>query len=388
MSFELKALKDICTIQIGKTPSRHENDFWRDGTHAWLSIADMNQGRYLITTKECITDLGVRASNIKLIPKNTLVLSYKLSIGKVGITQKPMYTNEAIASLTELDSQIDINYLYWALQHIDLLENADRAAMGKTLNKAKLSEVKIPLPPLAEQRRIASILDQADELRKKRQQSIEKLDQLLQATFIDMFGDPVDNLKGLETVALLDLCKKVTDGTHQSPKWTTEGIPFLFISNIVDGEIDYSSQKFIDQATYDSLTKSTKIELNDILYTTVGSYGNVARVKSDQLFCFQRHIAHIKPDFDKINPKFLEKMLSSYGVRRQADRLVRGVAQKTLNLKDLKEIIVFNIPLVEQNHFVQKCEVIESLKIKSKQALNQSDDLFKSLQNQAFSGTL
>ena len=388
MSFELKALKDICTIQIGKTPSRHENDYWRDGTHAWLSIADMNQGRYLNNTKECITDLGVKASNIKLIPKNTLVLSYKLSIGKVGITQKPMYTNEAIASLTELDSQVDINYLYWALQHIDLLENADRAAMGKTLNKAKLSEVKIPLPPLAEQRRIASILDQADELRQKRQQAIEKLDQLLQATFIDMFGDPVDNLKELETVALLDLCKKVTDGTHQSPKWTTKGIPFLFISNIVDGEIDYSSQKFIDQATYDSLTKSTKIELNDILYTTVGSYGNVARVKIDKLFCFQRHIAHIKPNFDKVNPKFLEKMLSSYGVRRQADRLVRGVAQKTLNLKDLKEIIVFNIPLVEQNHFVQKCEVIESLKIKSKLAFNQSDDLFKSLQNQAFSGTL
>ena len=388
MSFELKALKDICTIQIGKTPSRHESDYWRDGTHAWLSIADMNQGRYLNNTKEYITDLGVKASNIKLIPKNTLVLSYKLSIGKVGITQKPMYTNEAIASLTELDSQVDINYLYWALQHIDLLENADRAAMGKTLNKVKLSEVKIPLPPLAEQRRIASILDQADELRQKRQQAIEKLDQLLQATFIDMFGDPVDNLKELETVALLDLCKKVTDGTHQSPKWTTKGIPFLFISNIVDGEIDYSSQKFIDQATYDSLTKSTKIELNDILYTTVGSYGNVARVKSDQLFCFQRHIAHIKPDFDKINPKFLEKMLSSYGVRRQADRLVRGVAQKTLNLKDLKEIIVFNIPLVEQNHFVQKCEVIESLKIKSKLALNQADDLFKSLQNQAFSGNL
>ena len=269
-----------------------------------------------------------------------------------------------------------------------LLQFANKSVNQASISAGNLKSFVVNIPPLAEQRRIASILDQADELRQKRQQAIEKLDQLLQATFIDMFGDPVDNLKELETVALLDLCKKVTDGTHQSPKWTTKGIPFLFISNIVDGEIDYSSQKFIDQATYDSLTKSTKIELNDILYTTVGSYGNVARVKSDQLFCFQRHIAHIKPDFDKINPKFLEKMLSSYGVRRQADRLVRGVAQKTLNLKDLKEIIVFNIPLVEQNHFVQKCEVIESLKIKSKLALNQIDDLFKSLQNQAFSGNL
>ena len=284
---------------------------------------------------------------------------------------------------------LDVRYLFHFLdKYLVKLREQSIGGIIKYIKLGNLTEAKIPLPPLAEQRRIASILDQADELRQKRQQAIEKLDQLLQATFIDMFGDPIDNLKGLETVALLDLCKKVTDGTHQSPKWTAKGSPFLFISNIVDGEIDYSSQKFIDQATYDSLTKSTKIELNDILYTTVGSYGNVARVKSDQLFCFQRHIAHIKPDFDKINPKFLEKMLSSYGVRRQADRLVRGVAQKTLNLKDLKEIIVFNISLDEQNYFVQKCEVIESLKIKSKLALNQADDLFKSLQNQAFSGNL
>lgn len=300
------------------------------------------------------------------------------------------FLNQHIFRVDVKEEFVDKHYLRYALNSliIKIIDQAHGGVGLKHITKAKLEEVQIPLPPLEQQRRIASILDQADKLRQKRQQAIEKLDQLLQATFIDMFGDPIDNLKGLETVALLDLCKKITDGTHQSPKWTTEGIPFLFISNIVDGEIDYSSQKFIDQVTYDSLTKSTKIELNDILYTTVGSYGNVARVKSDQLFCFQRHIAHIKPSFDKVNPKFLEKMLSSYGVRRQADRLVRGVAQKTLNLKDLKEIIVFNISLDEQNYFVQKCEVIESLKIKSKLALNQADDLFKSLQNQAFNGTL
>lgn len=316
-------------------------------------------------------------------------------VGKCCWIPKLEYSATAggfISILRANQEKLDQRYLYHWFNSPNtqlLARNCGRQTTNiSNMDLDRCLSIKIPLPPLAEQRRIASILDQADELRQKRQQAIEKLDQLLQATFIDMFGDPVDNLKELETVALLDLCKKVTDGTHQSPKWTTKGIPFLFISNIVDGEIDYSSQKFIDQATYDSLTKSTKIELNDILYTTVGSYGNVARVKSDQLFCFQRHIAHIKPDFDKINPKFLEKMLSSYGVRRQADRLVRGVAQKTLNLKDLKEIIVFNIPLVEQNHFVQKCEVIESLKIKSKLALNQADDLFKSLQNQAFSGNL
>ena len=280
-------------------------------------------------------DLVIASSGITNDEDNLL----RTKIAFIEKQHLPLCLNTSTIRFKAKDGVSDLKFLKHWLNSLEFRQQITKEVTGiaqKNFGPSHLKKIKISLPPLTEQRRIASILDQADELRQKRQQAIEKLDQLLQATFIDMFGDPVDNLKELETVALLDLCKKVTDGTHQSPKWTTKGIPFLFISNIVDGEIDYSSQKFIDQATYDSLTKSTKIELNDILYTTVGSYGNVARVKSDQLFCFQRHIAHIKPNFDKVNPKFLEKMLSSYGVRRQADRLLRGVAQKTLNLKDLK----------------------------------------------------
>lgn len=388
MSFPLIELGDLFEIQIGKTPSRANQNYWTNGLYNWLSIADMNQGKYLDRTKEKINDLAVKESNIKLIPENTVVLSYKLSIGKVGIIKKSMFTNEAIASLIPLNNNIDINFLYWALQHIDLMANTDRAAMGQTLNKAKLKEIKIPLPPLSEQKRIAHVLDKADELRQKRQQSIEKLDELLQATFIDMFGDPVNNPKGLKVIPLSEICRKITDGTHQSPKWEKNGIPFLFISNIVDGEIDYSSNKYISQETYNQLTKSTKIEINDILYTTVGSYGNVARVKTDKLFCFQRHIGHIKPNLSKVNAVFLENMLSSFGVKMQADRLVKGVAQKTLNLKDLKSLLVFDIPMINQENFVKISNRIKSQKQTLTTQLAQQENLFQSLQKRAFNGEL
>ncbi len=367
----------------------------KDETITYIDIAAVDKDLKKIVEPTLCLGAEAPSRARQLVQTNdVLVSTVRPNLNSVAVVTEEFSGATASTGYTvlrPLPEVLDTQYLFHWVKTGHFINEMIKLATGQSypaVSDKIILNSKIPLPPLAEQRRIAAILDQADELRQKRQQAIEKLDQLLQATFIDMFGDPIDNLKGLETVALLDLCKKITDGTHQSPKWTTEGIPFLFISNIVDGEIDYSSQKFIDQVTYDSLTKSTKIELNDILYTTVGSYGNVARVKSDQLFCFQRHIAHIKPSFDKVNPKFLEKMLSSYGVRRQADRLVRGVAQKTLNLKDLKEIIVFNISLDEQNYFVQKCEVIESLKIKSKLALNQADDLFKSLQNQAFNGTL
>ena len=389
MSLVFKELGVLVDFKGGGTPSRNVEEYWANSI-PWATVKDLNEGITLTETQEFISELGLKNSASNLITKGTIIIPTRMALGKVVISEIDVAINQDLKAVFVKDKEkLDVKYLLRFLEsYKENIASMGKGATVKGITLDQLKAIKVPLPPLAAQRRIASILDQADELRQKRQQAIEKLDQLLQATFIDMFGDPVDNLKALQTVALLDLCKKVTDGTHQSPKWTTEGIPFLFISHIVDGEIDYSSQKFIDQSTYDSLTKSTKIELNDILYTTVGSYGNVARVKSDQLFCFQRHIAHIKPNLDKVNPKFLEKMLSSNGIRRQADRLVRGVAQKTLNLKDLKEIIVFNIPLDKQNHFVQKCEVIESLKIKSKLALNQSDDLFKSLQNQAFSGNL
>lgn len=202
MSYSFVKLGDLFDIQIGKTPSRANSKYWVEGNYNWLSIADMNQGKYIKSTKEKISDLAIQETKIKVVPKNTVLLSYKLSIGKIGISDNAIYTNEAIAALLPLTDKTYINYIYWVLQYVNLTENSDRAAMGATLNKAKLKEITIPLPPLSEQKRIADILDKADELRQKRQQSIAKLDELLQATFIDMFGDPVTNPKGWEVEKL------------------------------------------------------------------------------------------------------------------------------------------------------------------------------------------
>ena len=391
MSFELKALKDICTIQIGKTPSRHENDFWRDGTHAWLSIADMNQGRYLTTTKECITDLGVRASNIKLIPKNTLVLSYKLSIGKVGITQKPMYTNEAIASLTELDSQIDINYLYWALQHIDLLENADRAAMGKTLNKAKLSEVKIPLPPLTEQRRIASILDKADELRQKRQQAIEKLDQLLQAEFISKFHQK--NFPEFNVSDLLENEKSMRTGPFGSQllhsEFVDEGIHVLGIDNAVQNSFNWAKPRFITEEKYKDLKRYT-VKPRDVIITIMGTCGKCAVVPEDIPTAINtKHLCCITLDQRKCNPEFLHSyFLLHPTARNYLESRAKGAIMSGLNMGIIKELPVELPPIEMQNDFSKLKQKVILQKTLMIEELSKLNELFQSLQNQAFSGTL
>lgn len=159
MNWASPTLHELCEINVGRTPARANLGFWGEG-EPWLSIADMNQGRIITRTKEQITAAGARAG--RQVPPGTVLLSFKLSIGKVALAGIPLYTNEAIAALPIRDAErLDHRYLMRALEVLDLVGDSNRAAMGATLNKATLARVRVPLPPLGEQQRIVAILDQA-----------------------------------------------------------------------------------------------------------------------------------------------------------------------------------------------------------------------------------
>ncbi|WP_370598773.1 restriction endonuclease subunit S [Plesiomonas shigelloides] len=257
------------------------------------------------------------------------------------------------------------------------------------ITKGKLEAVKIPLPPLETQKQIAEVLEKADQLRKDCLQMEQELNSLAQSVFIEMFGDPVKNPKGWDKKELLSLCSKVTDGTHQSPEWAETGVPFLFISNVRNGKVDFDSGKYITRSCYEELTRTSPIEVDDILYTTVGSYGHVALVKDNfPDFCFQRHIAHIKPDPNKVIPEFLFYQLQTSGVKHLADLAVKGIAQKTLNLKDLKKFEMIVPPEEKQleliNYMVHQYQALNELE----QMKSDYEMLFSSLMQKAFKGEL
>jgi type I restriction enzyme S subunit len=283
----------------------------------------------------------------------------------------------------------DVRYLYHALSaRVPAIIAMGVGGAQPNISQGLIKDLKVPLPTLPEQRRIAAILDQADALRAKRREALAQLDSLTQSIFIEMFGDPESNLGGLPVTNLEDLCTRVTDGTHQSPKWESDGIPFLFISNIVNGEISYKTDKFISRETYNELTRRCPIQAGDVLFTTVGSYGNTAVVSGDREFCFQRHIAHIKPNIERLAPQFCAAMLQSPGVRRQVDKAARGVAQKTVNLADLKTLRVFAPPLKMQQAFTARLEALKSIKGLHGQSLCELDALFATIQHRAFRGEL
>jgi type I restriction enzyme S subunit len=213
-----------------------------------------------------------------------------------------------------------------------------------------------------------------------RQQELQKLDELVKARFVEMFvGLPAENYATLESV-----CSIITDGTHQPPKFVSDGIPFLFVSNIVTNKITYDAEKFIDEDTYTELIKRTPIAIGDILLSTVGSYGHPAVVKSEQRFCFQRHIAYLKPKPSIVNSDFVHGALLSENVQRQIEERVKGIAQKTLNLSEIRKIQIPLPPMEQQKEFAAFVAQVDKSKLTIQQGLDKLELLKKALMQKYF----
>ena len=177
-------LGDVFDLQMGKTPDRKRLDYFQ-GSHKWISIADISKSeKYISETKEGLSDDAIATSGIKSIPRDTVIMSFKLSIGKTAITSDEMYSNEAImAFLPNGKYKTDNSFLYHLFSNKDWSEGSNKAVKGITLNKASLTEAKISLPPLETQKQIATQLDKFTSIITKYKQMLEKYDTLIKSKF-------------------------------------------------------------------------------------------------------------------------------------------------------------------------------------------------------------
>ena len=300
------------------------------------------------------------------------------------------FLNQHIFRVDVKEELVDKHYLRYALNSliVKIIDQAHGGVGLKHITKAKLEEVQIPLPPLAEQRQIASILDQADELRQKRQQAIEKLDQLLQATFIDMFGDPVSNPKGWNLGRLGDVIHSAKDGPHVSPSYSETGIPFLSTRHVRAGKIVWGDLKFITEEDAQIHWKKCKPTRGDILYTKGGTTGLAAVVDTDLDFAVWVHVALLKTNHDKVRSEWLVSMLNTQYCYEQSQRYTHGIANRDLGLKRMVNIEMYIPPLDEQDKFVNFKNKLLKNNLLFESSYSSLEQLFKSLQNQAFNGTL
>jgi type I restriction enzyme S subunit len=286
-------------------------------------------------------------------------------------------------------------FLYYYLGSIvDLLNALGTGATFKELSTSKLKEVAVPLPPLPEQQRLVRILDDMFELIATAKTNFETNLSNAGALFGSYLNSVVTQRgDGWADAKLGELCHRITDGTHRTPTYTTEGVPFLSVKDLTHGFIDFSTTRFISVEEHEALARRCKPVRGDVLYTKVGTTGVAQVVDVDDEFSIFVSVALLKPRCDVIDSLYLEHFLNAPYAREQAEKRTRGMANRNLVIADIKEIRVHFPKTIEtQRAIVAQVESLaadtQRLARVYRQKLAALDELKKSILNQAFTGSL
>ena len=373
-------LKDIFDLQMGKTPSRDNVDYWNTNDYKWISIGDLSTTEmYISNTKEHLSEKAVQESRIKLIPRNTVVMSFKLSIGKTAITAEDMYSNEAIMAFHD-KHVVDMlpKYIFYLFKYRDWDKGSNKAVMGKTLNKATLSEIEIELCSLEKQKEIVKVLDKITGSLAGRKSELLLLDDLIKARFVEMFG----SIK--EERLLGDISEFVTVGIANSAThaYAESGIPMLRNQNIKENYLDDTDIIYI-KSEFATQYESKKLKENDIIVMRTGYPGVACLVPKKYEGCqtFTTLIVRLKEDNNSsyvcsyINSDFGKKFIDSEKV---------GVAQQNVGAKSLAKMPIKIPPIELQNQFAAFVAEVDKSKVAVQKALDETQTLFDSLMQEYF----
>lgn len=365
-----KKFSEVFNLQMGKTPSRDNNSYW-GGDNVWVSISDL-KGKYIGGSKEHITDLGVSSSGITKVPKGTAIMSFKLTIGRAAIAECDLYTNEAIMSFAPLQKDTllaDYNYYYlrgckWT--------GANKAVMGQTLNKKTISENIFAYPSIDEQKAICSLLDKMNRVIEAKKEQLKELDNLAQAIFYDMFGDPTINDKGWQMKKLCEVGEIVagsTPSTNDSDNWDGD-VNWVTPAELGKQLFYGSTQRKLTQKGSRGLTL---MPVGTVLLSSRAPIGKLA-ITTEPMCCnqgFKNVICN-----DCINNIFLYHYLLYTMEKVQA--LGVGATFKEVSKKAISGYMTILPPLPLQQAFAEKVKAIEQQKELINQSIREVQALFDS----------
>lgn len=381
----LVRLDECCQIVSGATPKTEVSEYW-DGEILWATPKDLSNlpGKFIDDTSRKINKAGLSSCSAIMLPVGSVLLSSRAPIGHVAINTRPMATNQGFKNLIPKARLVDAAYLYhWLRANRVYLESLGNGATFKEISKAVVAKIQIPLPPLHEQRLIAKMLDQIDDLRAKRREAIVLLDDLAQSIFLDMFNEST----GVPIVQLGDRLSFVTSGGRGWAKYySDQGARFIRSLDVRMNAIDERNAVYVTPPD-NAEARRTRIQVGDVLLTITGSLiGRVAPVSiANQGSYVSQHVAILRPDQDRLVSEFLAFYLSlPTGGQAQISRMQYGQTKPGLNFEQIRD---FHVPMPSiglQNAFVERLNLIRTVRATHDGHLNGLDSLFGSLKQSAF----
>ena len=375
-------LKDVCAINMGQSPDSDSYNDNGEGVPFFQGNADFGD-RYPITRKWC-------SSPTKMAAPEDILISVRAPIGAMNYAKEECCIGRGLAAITPDKTKVSPEFVFWLLKGKNAeLNNKGTGSTFKAIGRKVLEETLVPDISLELQTEYSLILEKVYATIQARKQELQKLDDLVKARFVEMFGDMYLNTMEwrehhLETMA--DIVSGITKGRKIAGKQLTK-VPYMAVSNVKDGYIDWTTVKTIEAT--DQEINQYRLLPDDVLMTEGGDpdkLGRGAIIRTPLENCIhQNHIFRVRLDESHILPDYFAEYLK----HQRAKRYFLGCAKQTtgiasINMKQLKALPVLLPPLELQNEFCKFIRQIDKSKAAVQKALDQSQLLFDSLMQKYF----
>ena len=373
-------LGDIAPIQQGSV--LESESYWLLN----LDMVESNTGHIYERLYVPFDKIGT--STIAFDTNNVLYSKLRPYLNKVVIPDCPGYATSEMLPLKPNKNYITREYLTYFLRSPKFVAYINEKTSGAKMpraNSSDLKSVEIECPTLENQRHITSEFDRIISIVRLRQQQLQKLDELVKARFIELFGTIHDNRFGFGVVTLQDVSAPIKDGTHQTPTYTTDvenGYKFLSSKDVTTGKVDWSHLKYIPEELHRELYARISPRRGDILLAKNGTTGIAAIVDRDEVFDIYVSLALIRPH--GVDPTYLWAAINAAETKQQFDASLKGIGVPNLHLGEIKKARIILPPMELQEQFATFVEQTDKSKVAVQKALDEAQLLFDSLMQKYF----
>ena len=378
-------LGEIATLSMGRTPSRNEKNYWTDDlTYPFCTIADMD-GKFIFPNREGVTNKAIQNGKAKIAPKGTLLMSFKLTIGRMGFAGQDIYPNEAIVSILPNSTKSLDMFLYYLLGFQDLTAGSGRAIKGETLNSKSLSAIPIYLPPPVEQKRIVDVVSSVDAYIDALQQQADSARVVRNAVLYELLSAGGTNWTETTLGEVSDFTRGPFGGSLKKEIFVISGYAVFEQQHAIHGDFD-SFRYFVNAEKFKEMSRF-KVSAGDLIMSCSGTIGKVSIVPpTAPQGIINQALLKISPK-SQIMGEFL-----LFWTQSEIFKLIIGensggaVQQNVASVKILKNIAIALPPIVEQERIVEIVSSMDDVIQSTEQAVVDAEALRSGLLSDLLSG--
>ncbi len=376
--WEYKKLGEVAKFIGGGTPSKANEDYYT-GNIPWATVRDMVDFN-LSKTELCITDQAVKESATNIIPKDTIIISTHVGLGKICLLMQDTAINQDLKGVILPQSIDKMFFAAWYKSIADYVISNGKGATVKGVTMKFVNDLKIPVPPVADQQRIVAELDCLNEMIALKQEQLKEFDKLAQSIFYDMFGDPMDNVHEWEISILEDVVSEncsISYGIVQPGDDVENGIPVVRPVDLVNQIVHKEELKIVDKAISDSY-KRTILNGDELLFCVRGTTGIISFASEELKGCnVTRGITPLEFG-DRIDKHYAFYLLKTPYLQSLIAEKTNGIALKQINMRDVRLLPIMCPPLALQQQFAEKIQAIEAQKELVKKSIAETQQLLDS----------